>query len=117
MSSSSSRGAWLATACALVAALALIVPSRADSESASSVPRPVQAGYLDAGIQHTCAVLADRTLRCWGRGLAGRLGYGSEANVISAGAAPPVDLGGGRAARAIAAGDFHTCAILDDRSV
>jgi hypothetical protein len=116
MSSSSSCGAWLATACALVATLALIVPSRADSESASSVPRPVQAGYLDAGIQHTCAILADRTLRCWGRGLAGRLGYGSEANIVSAGAAPPVNLGG-RAARAIAAGDFHTCAILDDRSV
>jgi uncharacterized repeat protein (TIGR01451 family) len=117
MSSSSSRGAWLAAACALVAALALIVPSRADSESAASVPRPVQAGYLDAGIQHTCAILADRSLRCWGRGLAGRLGYGSDANVVAAAAAPPVDLGGGRTARAVAAGDFHTCAILDDRSV
>ncbi|HEX2503275.1 MAG TPA: hypothetical protein VHK00_04985 [Miltoncostaeaceae bacterium] len=117
MSSFTSRGAWLATACALVAALALIAPSRADSEAASSVPRPVQAGYLDAGIQHSCAILADRTLRCWGKGLAGRLGYGSDANILSAAAAPPVDLGGGRTARAVAAGDFHTCAILDDRSV
>ena len=117
MSSFTSRGAWLATACALVAVLALIAPSRADSEAASSVPRPVQAGYLDAGIQHSCAILADRTLRCWGKGLAGRLGYGSDANILSAAAAPPVDLGGGRTARAMAAGDFHTCAILDDRSV
>ena len=117
MSSSSFRGAWLATACALVASLALIVPSRADSESASSAVRPVQAGYIDAGIQHTCAILADRTLRCWGKGLAGRLGYGSDATILSAAAAPPVNLGPGRTAAAVAAGDFHTCAILDDSSV
>src|SRR3954452_1537189 len=76
MSSTSFRGALLASACALVAALALLVPSRANSESAASASRPVQAGYLDAGIQHTCAILADHTLRCWGKGLAGRLGYG-----------------------------------------
>jgi alpha-tubulin suppressor-like RCC1 family protein len=117
MSSSSSRGAWLASACALVAVLALIVPSRADSESASSAVRPAQAGYIDAGIQHTCAILADHTLRCWGKGLAGRLGYGSDATILSAAAAPPVNLGPGRYALAIAAGDFHTCAILDDHTV
>ncbi len=56
-------------------------------------------------------------LRCWGKGLAGRLGYGSDATILSAAAAPPVNLGAGRTARAIAAGDFHTCAILDDGSV
>src|SRR5215207_7127277 len=117
MSSSSSRGAWLASACALVAVLALIVPSRADSESASSAVRPAQAGYIDAGIQHTCAILADHTLRCWGKGLAGRLGYGSDASILSAAAAPPVNLGAGRYALAVAAGDFHTCAILDDHNV
>jgi len=117
MSSSSLRGAWLAAACALVAALALFIPSRANSESAASASRPVQAGYLDAGIQHTCAILADHTLRCWGKGLAGRLGYGSDANLLSAAAAPPVDLGPGRYATAVAAGDFHTCAILDNGAV
>src|SRR5262245_46899752 len=117
MSSSSSRGAWLASACALIAVLALIVPSRADSEAASSAVRPAQAGYIDAGIQHTCAILADHSLRCWGKGLAGRLGYGSDATILSAAAAPPVNLGPGRYALAIAAGDFHTCAILDDHTV
>jgi alpha-tubulin suppressor-like RCC1 family protein len=100
-----------------MAALVLIAPSRAHSESAASAARPVQAGYIDAGIQHTCAILADRTLHCWGKGLAGRLGYGSDATVLSAAAAPPVNLGPGRTARAVAAGDFHTCAILNDRSV
>src|SRR5262245_51989945 len=117
MSSSSSRGAWLASACALIAVLALIVPSRADSESASSAVRPVQAGYIDAGIQHTCAILADHSLRCWGKGLAGRLGYGSDASILSAAAAPPRNLRAGRSALAVAAGDFHTCAILDDHTV
>jgi alpha-tubulin suppressor-like RCC1 family protein len=117
MSRISARGAWLASALVAVAVLALVVPSRADSETASSTIRPVQAGYLDAGIQHTCAILADHTLRCWGKGLAGRLGHGSEATLLSAASSPPVNVGAGRTARAIAAGDFHTCAILDDRSV
>ena len=83
----------------------------------SSAVRPAQAGYIDAGIRHTCAILADHTLRCWGKGLAGRLGYGSDATILSAAAAPPVNLGPGRYALAIAAGDFHTCAILDDHTV
>ena len=117
MSSTSLRGAWLATALALVAALALVIPARADAETASSTTRPVQAGYIDAGVQHTCAILADRTLRCWGKGLAGRLGHGSDATLLAASSSPPVNLGAGRTARTITAGDFHTCAILDDRSV
>jgi hypothetical protein len=103
---------------ALVAALvvALSVVSSASAEQASSAARPDQGGYLDVGDEHTCVVLSDRGVRCWGRGLAGRLGYGDEQNILSAAAAPPVDLGG-RGARAITAGDFHTCAILDDGTV
>ncbi|WP_217914233.1 DUF11 domain-containing protein [Miltoncostaea marina] len=101
---------------ALVASV-LTVTSSAVGESASSAVRPAQAGLLDAGEEHTCAVLADRTVRCWGRGLAGRLGYGNEVNQLSAGGGGPVNLGPGRTARAVAAGDYHTCAILDDATV
>src|SRR5215467_10807704 len=107
--------AWRAALLAAVACFVMLVAaSAATAEQASSVSRSTQGGYLDAGDEHTCAVLADRSLRCWGKGLAGRLGYGNEANVLSAGSAAPVSLGPGRTARAVAAGDYHTCAIADD---
>ena len=110
--------AWLATVLAAVACFVLLfAASGAVSEQASSHVRPVQAGYLDTGDEHSCAVLADRSVRCWGKGLAGRLGYGNEQNVLSAAAAGPVNLGPGRSGRAVVAGDYHTCAILDDGSV
>jgi alpha-tubulin suppressor-like RCC1 family protein len=95
----------------------LAAASAATAEQASSVSRQTQAGYLDAGDEHTCALLADRSLRCWGKGLAGRLGYGNEANILSAANAAPINLGGGHTARAVVAGDYHTCAIADDGSV
>ena len=109
--------AWLVAALAAVAALMLLAAPKATPEQASSDARRAQAGYLDAGDEHTCAILADRSVRCWGKGLAGRLGYGNEGNVLSPGAAGPVPLPAGRTARAIVSGDYHTCAILDDGSV
>ncbi len=110
---------WVLLAVLGVVLVGLFSPlvSRASAEQASSGARSAQAGYIDAGEEHTCAVLADRSVRCWGKGVAGRLGYGSDANVLAPAAAGPVNLGPGRDARAIVAGDFHTCAILDDGSV
>jgi uncharacterized repeat protein (TIGR01451 family) len=108
----------------LLAALAVVVlgcltplVARASAEQASSGARSAQGGYIDAGEEHTCAVLADRSVRCWGKGVAGRLGYGNDNNVLVPAAAGPVNLGPGRDARAIVAGDFHTCAILDEGTV
>ena len=75
---------------------------------------------ISAGTDHTCAVLDDGSVRCWGAGFDGRLGYGDTANVgdgESPGSVGPVDLGTGRTARAISAGGEHTCAVLDDASV
>ncbi len=78
------------------------------------------AKTISAGSVHTCALLDDGSLRCWGYGGDGRLGYG---NTDSVGASQtpasvgPVDLGPGRTAVAISAGSYHTCAILDDGSV
>ena len=109
--------ARLLTTLALVAVVALLATPHARSEQASSDTRRAQSGYLDAGEEHTCALLADRSVRCWGKGVAGRLGYGNESAILSAGAGGPVNLGVGRTARAIVAGDYHTCAIVDDGSV
>ncbi len=81
------------------------------------------AKAISAGGGHTCAILDDGTVRCWGFGYSGQLGYGTISNVgdgapdPSVASAGPVDLGAGHTATAISAGGRHTCAILDDGSV
>lgn len=78
------------------------------------------ASAISAGGEHTCAILDDGTVRCWGRGAEGQLGYGATDAVgddETPAVAGPVDLGAGRTARAIAAGASHTCAVLDDGTV
>ena len=77
---------------------------------------------MSTGRLHTCALLDDATVKCWGANAKGQLGYGDTAsrgkavgemgnNLLT------VDLGSGRSAVQIATGGFHTCAILDNGSV
>ena len=71
-------------------------------------------------MDHTCAILDDASVRCWGNGADGRLGYGNQNNVgdiMAPGSAGAVDLGSGRTAVAISAGGAHTCALLDNDTV
>ncbi len=71
---------------------------------------------LDVGADHTCAVLDNGSLTCWGRDHTGQLGNGA---AITANQHDPVfvDLGTDRTAIAVATGNAHTCAILDDGSL
>ena len=78
------------------------------------------ATQVAAGADHTCALLDDGTVRCWGSGAEGQLGYGNTNDVGDdehPAAAGPVDLGAGRTATEIVAGTSRTCAVLDDGSV
>ena len=102
----------------MLAVVALLAPAGAQAEQASE-PLSAPAGRLDAGALHTCALDAGQ-VRCWGAGNAGQLGYGNADSIGDnelPGLAGPVDLGPGRTATAISAGDFHTCALLDNGSV
>jgi hypothetical protein len=66
---------------------------------------------------HTCAILDDDTVRCWGWGASGQLGYADDETIgddETPGTLKTVDLGPGRTAGALAVGDSHTCAILDN---
>jgi len=80
------------------------------------------ARAVTAGVQHTCALLDDATVKCWGGNGDGQLGLGDttargdQAGEMGA-ALPAVDLGAGRTAKAIAAGGYFTCALLDDATV
>ena len=65
-----------------------------------------------AGIDQTCALLDDGTLRCWGRNDEGQLGNGSMTDSLT-----PVAVSGlnsGVTAIAAGPGSLHTCAALND---
>ena len=60
----------------------------------------------------------DNELKCWGSntygelGIGGTTGYGVQYTTPQA-----VDLGTGRTAVSVSAGQYHTCAVLDDGSL
>ena len=70
---------------------------------------------ISSGGSHTCAILDDGSVSCWGNGGNGRLGNGGTSDEFTP--TPTSSLGTGRTAVAISSGRFHTCAILDDGSV
>ena len=69
---------------------------------------------VSAGAQHTCAILDNGDLKCWGRDYYGQLGDGGSNTNPTAPTSTAIDLGTGRTAVAVAAGWHHTCAILDN---
>jgi alpha-tubulin suppressor-like RCC1 family protein len=92
------------------------------SSSAISLGLGRSARAIAAGTSHTCALLDNMTVKCWGSGLYGRTGYGdSDSRGDDSGemgdALPAVDLGTGRTATMIAVGSNHSCALLDDATV
>jgi cysteine-rich repeat protein len=102
-----------------------------NTESIGDDEAPGSAGTVDigagrtavaisAGGYHTCAVLDTGAVRCWGHGGQGRLGYSNQDNIgddEAPGSVGTVNLGAGRTAVAVAAGTWHTCAILDGGAV
>lgn len=87
-----------------------------DDELPSAVPHvdvgaPVRA--LSAGYRTTCAILEDRSVKCWGDNWLGQLGYG-HTEAIGDDETPamtgPINLGAG--AIHVTSGDMHTCAWL-----
>jgi alpha-tubulin suppressor-like RCC1 family protein len=77
---------------------------------------------LGSGDTHNCAILNDGSLKCWGGNGDGQLGLGdTAARGNDSGEMgeflPPVNLGKGRTAVAVALGSNHTCALLDNATV
>lgn len=80
------------------------------------------ARQVACGDGHTCALLDDGSVKCWGANFFGQLGLGDterrgDVPGEMGAALPAVDLGTGRTATAVAAQHWFTCALLDDASV
>jgi cysteine-rich repeat protein len=86
--------------------------------SVSDVPLGLTATALAAGRDHTCALVEGGKVRCWGASTYGQLGHGNVNNVgdnETPASAGDVDIGG--VATHIAAGEYHSCALLDDGKI
>ena len=81
----------------------------------SSLGTDRTAVAITAGDYHTCAILDDGSVSCWGYNSYGQLGDGTTTQRTTP--TQTSSLGTDRTAVAITAGDYHTCAILDDGSV
>jgi alpha-tubulin suppressor-like RCC1 family protein len=81
-------------------------------EVPQEVPLPNPPIHAAVGANHTCAVLTDQSVRCWGQNTWGQV-TGSDP---SSSALRTPDFGG-KGALELAAGDAHTCARLADETV
>jgi len=69
------------------------------------------------GSAHSCALLADTTVKCWGYNLYGELGSSDNVGIDVPVIAAPVVVAGLTGATAISTGDFHSCAVLANSAV
>jgi len=96
---------------ALLAVAVAFVPMLVAPPAQAAGPA-VTVSDLAVGTFHSCAVLSDGTVRCWGSNGQGQLGDGTTTDSPT-----PVSVVGITTARHIAAGNAHTCAILADTTV
>ncbi len=103
----------------LLAALVLIVggsgiyPVSASSPAAPALSNAnLSVVSIAGGFEHTCVLLADGTVRCWGSDR-----YGQLANVIQTIHPVPIPVALTKPATQITAGAYFTCALLNDGTV
>jgi alpha-tubulin suppressor-like RCC1 family protein len=88
------------------------------SKDTGAWPTPTAVREVSAGGTHTCALLVDGRVRCWGDNSFNQLGYQNRLPVgddeFPSGAG---DVNVGGPVTQIAAGESHTCALLDTRAV
>lgn len=107
-------GAVCAVLAIFMGVIALSAPVQADiGEIRTDHPRASDAGKLSAGSSHTCAILTDGTLWCWGLNGRGQLGLGDTTNRSS-----PTRVGTATNWRSVSAGhNSSTCAVNTSNQV
>ena len=86
----------------LVSSLAPVAVSGLDGTATDR-----KATALAAGLYHTCALLGDRTVKCWGDGARGQLGNGA-----TSGSTLPVAVSGLSMVVSVASGAYSSCVTL-----
>ncbi|MBI3358405.1 MAG: hypothetical protein HY201_05205 [Nitrospirae bacterium] len=71
------------------------------------------ATSLAAGGTHTCALLSDKTVKCWGANLFGQIGTGA----FSIASLPDLAVRDLSDVAGLSAGDGHTCALLENETI
>lgn len=91
-----------------------------DALTVNNITSPL--GSISAGSEHTCAVLTDGTINCWGENSSGQLGNGTiigftppGVDASSSSTVFPVPVSGVASATQVSSGLFHTCAIDSGR--
>ena len=88
-----------------------------DSTTDVPLPAPVQGlgpvADFAAGGYHACAIMSDRTVKCWGRNVRGQVGDGT----INSPVVQPHAVVGLNNVASLSLGTYHSCALLQDRTV
>ncbi|HAP74832.1 MAG TPA: hypothetical protein DCR14_01975, partial [Acidimicrobiaceae bacterium] len=100
-------------------------PVAAEQSGGVTIPDRGQLARIATGEAHTCVIIDAGEVTCWGSNAHGQLGSGQGTSVAASigNDERPADIGmrvslpGGRTAVALAAGAFHTCAVLDNGGV
>ncbi|MEI8083411.1 MAG: Ig-like domain-containing protein, partial [Actinomycetes bacterium] len=75
-------------------------------------PGQVKAVQVASGLGHSCAVMSDATVRCWGDNSYGQLGDGSTRS-----SSLPVRVQGLDDVKTVTLGAHHSCALMNDGSL
>lgn len=99
-------------------ATSIIGTSPSDMESLVEIDFTADITQIATGAYHTCALLADGNVRCWGDNTYGQLGYNdiNDRGATGGDMAALVDInfGNGKEVVEIQAGDNHNCVRFDD---
>lgn len=86
----------------------------ADAGDAATTAPPFEAVLVTAGTSHTCALAAAGEVFCWGSNAFGQLGVPA---AVASRSSRPLKVELGEAAKSIAAGGTHTCAVTTSGKV
>jgi alpha-tubulin suppressor-like RCC1 family protein len=80
----------------------------------------ITPAQVSAGGYHTCAVMSDGTVACWGRNVEGQLGSSTTSTLETSPKRVVIDAGGKTLltkAVLVASGAFHSCALTSDGDI